>query len=319
MSAEHVEPLPSSPVGPTAAEAGEDRDLLARADALIAALSQHPDPAVGAQVEELLAGIDAIHRTALTHLVGAIQAMAGDDFLHRLIADPAIRLLLMSYGLLAVDRRLQTEEVLDRVRGAWHARGVDFVLEDVVGGAVYVRLHGLERSGADVDAVRGELESALADGLLGFQQLELGGRQASGGSRGLVQLGGRRPLQRPVYRRLLAAADLEPGSLRGVDVDGVPVLLVRLGDGEVHALANHCGDTPLPLTFSGLDGDRLRCSWHGCLYDVRTGKRVDGGEERLAVYPVALVEGGVEVALGVEPAPADAAAVTRPARAEAAP
>ena len=68
--------------------------------------------------------------------------MAGDAFINRLAADPAIRLLLMSYDLLAVDRRLLAEEALDTVRGHLHDHGIDVELSEVVGGAVYVKLHG---------------------------------------------------------------------------------------------------------------------------------------------------------------------------------
>ncbi len=46
----------------------------------------------------------------------------------------------------------------------------------------------------------------------------------------------------------------------------------------------------------------LRCSWHGCHYDVRTGHRVDGQAGRLQVFPVAIEDGRVRVAVNVAPA-----------------
>ena len=49
-----------------------------------------------------------------------------------------------------------------------------------------------------------------------------------------------------------------------------------------------------------LEGAELRCSWHGCRYDVRTGQRLDG-PERIAVFPVAVESGEIRVAIGVEP------------------
>src|SRR5262252_1014000 len=142
----------------------------------MAELEAHPDPAVRAAVTSLLQGIDAVHRTALTHLVGAIQGMAGEAFMNRLTADPAIRLLLMSYDLIAVDRRLHAEEALDAARGHLHDHGIDVELTEVVGGAVYVRLHGVERSDIVAEAVRHDLEAALRAGLLGFQELVIGER-----------------------------------------------------------------------------------------------------------------------------------------------
>lgn len=274
-------------------------DILEEVQRLIDALESHADPAVRADVTALLQGIDAVHRSALTHLVNAIRGMAGDAFVNRLAADPAIRLLLMSYELLAVDRRLIAEEALDAVRGHLHDHGIDVELAEVVGGAVYVRLHGLQKGGAAMEAVRHDLEEALRAGLIGFQELVLGDRAPAGPA--LIQVGGLRPARRPVYRRACAAADLAPGGMTAVDIDGLAILVLNVG-GELHAVSNRCGDTPLPLQFGTLDGPELRCSWHGCRYDVRTGKRLDGAGEPLAVFPVAVEADEVRVAVGVEPA-----------------
>jgi nitrite reductase/ring-hydroxylating ferredoxin subunit len=276
----------------------ESRDILEEVQRLIAELESHPDAAVGARLTELLQGVDAIHRTALTHLVSAIQAMAGEAFINRLTADPAIRLLLMSYDLIAVDRRLHTEEALDTVRGHLHDHGIDVELSEVVGGAVYVKLHGLERSGVALEAVLHDLEEALKVGLVGFQELIVGNR-ATARPVELLQVGGLRRAQRPVYRRVCTASDVARDTLKAVDLDGLAVLIVNVG-GDFYAVANQCGDSPLPLQFSTLEGAELRCSWHGCRYDVRTGQRLDG-PERLTVFPVAVESGEVRVAVGVEP------------------
>jgi nitrite reductase/ring-hydroxylating ferredoxin subunit len=277
----------------------EQRDILEEVQQLIAELQSHPDAAVGARLTDLLQGIDTIHRTALTHLVTAIQAMAGEAFINRLTADPAIRLLLMSYDLIAVDRRLHAEEALDTVRGHLHDHGVDVELAEVVGGAVYVKLHGLERGGVAAAAVRHDLEEALKLGLVGFQELVVGNR-ATARPPELLQVGGLRRAQRPVYRRVGPASEVASGTVRAVNLEGLAVLVANVA-GDFYAVANQCGDSPLPLQFSTLEGAELRCSWHGCRYDVRTGQRVDG-PERLAVFPVAVENGDIRVAVGVEPA-----------------
>ena len=273
-------------------------DLLEEVQRLIGALEAHPDPAVRADVTALLQGIDAVHRTALTHLVDAIRGMAGDAFINRLAGDPAIRLLLMSYELLAVDRRLVAEEALDAVRGHLHEHGIDVELTEVVGGAVYVRLHGLHREG-DLEAVRRDVEEALGSGLPGFQQLMIGERP--GPAPVLLQVGALRSARRPIYRRACGLGDLAAGALMAVDVDGQPILLASV-DGQVCAVVNRCGDTPLPLQFGSLQGFELRCSWHGCRYDLRTGRRLDGTGGGLAVVPVSVADDEVRVAVGVEPA-----------------
>lgn len=277
-----------------------DNDILAEVDRLITALEAHPDPAVREQLNLLLEGIDVVHRQGLSHLMAAIHGMGGDAFVNRLTADPAIRLLLMSYDLVAVDRRLQAEEALDTVRGHLHSRGIDVELSDVVGGVVYVRLHGMEANGIPADAVRHDITEALKTGLLGFQELELKARSPDTPG-GLVPLGGLRRANRPIYRRVFDEPELAPGAMRAVDIDGLPLLIANVG-GEFCAVSNRCGASPLPLEFGTLEGGELVCSWHGCRYDVRTGARLDAEGDRLTVYPVALAEGEVRVAVGVEPA-----------------
>ena len=279
----------------------EDGDILDQVQRLIAELESHADPAVRTSVMALLQGIDAVHRTALTHLVGAIQSMAGEAFMNRLTADPAIRLLLMSYDLIAVDRRLHAEEALDSVRGHLHDYGVDVELSEVVGGAVYVKLHGIERSDVAIDGVRHDLEEALKAGLVGFQELVVGDRTAAAARRPeLLQVGGLRRAQRPVYRRVCGTTDIGSGTVTAVDVDGLGILIVNV-DGEFLAVSNQCGESPLPLQFSTLHGAELRCSWHGCRYDVRSGQRLDGGPERLTVFPVSVEGDEVRVAVSTEP------------------
>src|SRR4029450_11282688 len=141
---------------------------------------------------------------------------------------------------------------------------------------------------------RHDLEEALKIGLVGFQELVVGNR-ATARPAELLQVGGLRRPQRPVYRRVCPASDVARDTLKAVDLDGHAVLIVN-ASGDFYAIANQCGDSPLPLQFSTLEGAELRCSWHGCRSDVRTGHRLDG-PERLAVFPVAVENGEIRVAI----------------------
>jgi len=278
------------------------QDILDEVSRVIAELESHSDPLVREQVDFLLSGIDAVHRVALTHLFNAIKGMGGDAFVNKLAAEPAIRMLFMSYDLLAVDRRLTTEEALDAVRGHLHSHGVDVELLDVAGSEVFVRLHGLDGSPLTEEGVRRDIEAALAEGLIGFQLLVIGERVQQKPSE-LVQLGGLRRAQRPVYRTVFSAAELPRGVMKSADVDGDSILIANI-DGDLYAVANHCGESPLPLAFSSLENEILVCSWHGCRYDVRTGARADAsGGDRIRVYPVRVVDGVIEIAVGVERVP----------------
>ncbi|HUE89767.1 MAG TPA: Rieske 2Fe-2S domain-containing protein [Vicinamibacterales bacterium] len=272
-----------------------DRDVLLEVERAIAELQQQHGPRVGALVSQLLADIDAVHRAGLTHLVSAIRSMGGDAFVNRLLADPAIRMLLMSYDLVAIDRRLMAEEAVDAVRGHLHAHGIDVEILEVVGGVVYVRLHGLAAGGIAEDAVARDLEEALRAGFVGFQELVTRERSMPAAPV-TVQL---HRASKPVYRDVLETTALAPGEMRAMDVDARPILIVHAAD-EWFAIANRCGRTPLPLQFSTLDGTTLHCSWHGCRYDVRTGYRTDRPGDRVPVFPLKIEAGRVRIAVGVE-------------------
>ena len=282
------------------AQAPVEEDVLADVERLIAELQQHPDAEVGRRMTRLLENIDAVHRAGLTHLMDAIRGMAGDAFVNRLVADPAIRMLLMSYDLIAVDRRLMAEEAVDSVRGHLHAHGIDVEILEVVGGVVYVRLHGVDPGQSRFDAAVTDLEEALKETFVGFQELVTRDRTSALAPSATIPLGSLRRANTPVYSDTAASASIADGQLAAANVAGNPILLVRI-EGDVYALADACGDSPLPLRFGSLDGAVLRCSFHGCLYDVRTGKRLDPGSEmeRIAVFPVKEADGRILVAIGV--------------------
>ncbi|MBA2487847.1 MAG: Rieske 2Fe-2S domain-containing protein [Chloroflexi bacterium] len=114
-----------------------------------------------------------------------------------------------------------------------------------------------------------------------------------------LELGTRRPLRGPRWVTVATLADLSEGQVTAVGPEGTALLLVRLA-GEIQAYADGCPPgSPLTLRMGRLEGTDLVCPWHGCRYDVRTGRRIDG-EGRLAVYPVAVREGAVLVALGTQ-------------------
>jgi nitrite reductase/ring-hydroxylating ferredoxin subunit len=279
-------------------------DILAEVEQIINQLQAHPDAAVGELTTVMLNRIDAVHRAALTHLMGAIQSMAGDAFVNRLTSDPAIRLLLMSYDLLAVDRRTLAEEALDAVRGHLHAHGIDVELVDVLGGVVAVQMHGVPAGHPALDAARRDVEEALKAGLLGFQELEVNdgpGVRTAPADSVFLPLESLRRAQKPVFHSVFPAHELESGSIRSAIVNGVGVLLARVDD-EFFAVRNACGQSPLPLDYSTLEGHELVCSWHACRYDIRTGRRLDWAgaapEDGLRVLPVRAHDGMIELVVG---------------------
>jgi nitrite reductase/ring-hydroxylating ferredoxin subunit len=93
---------------------------------------------------------------------------------------------------------------------------------------------------------------------------------------------------------------LPPGMVQGVDIAGRRILLCNVA-GEVYAYGNECPGSTLPLDEGVLKGVVLVCPWHNCAFDARTGRRVDNGDGRLQVIPVAVRDGEIQLALNVEP------------------
>lgn len=65
-----------------------------------------------------------------------------------------------------------------------------------------------------------------------------------------------------------------------VDLDGFPLLLVRMGE-QTHAFVNACPHQYLPLDYKGnklisADGTKLRCTNHSASFDIKTGVGVEG-------------------------------------------
>jgi nitrite reductase/ring-hydroxylating ferredoxin subunit len=177
---------------------------------------------------------------------------------------------------------------------------VDVEIQDVVGGVVYARLHVTPRHGGEppsIDKVRADLEAALREFLIGFQELELRDRGAHAAPSAVVPLSALRTAGRPVYQDAAAESEVLEGALVAAVVNEIPVLLARVG-GDVYAMRNQCGDSPLPLDMATLEGTEVLCPWHGCRYDVRSGRRLDH-EGRLQVLPVRVDNGRVLVAVDV--------------------
>jgi nitrite reductase/ring-hydroxylating ferredoxin subunit len=72
-------------------------------------------------------------------------------------------------------------------------------------------------------------------------------------------------------RRASSLEEVEPGQPKLVELDGIRVVLTRLGD-QVYAFGDTCAHKGGPLSEGRLSGTRLACPWHGWMYDVRTGQ-----------------------------------------------
>ncbi len=247
------------------------------------------------EVFALLEGIDVLHRQALERLL----ELGGRELVERVSRDPVVHTLLEMYDLPAPDEQAQVERALQSVYPYFESHGGKLEVLGVEEGRVRVRLSGSCQGCPGTETtLRRVVEEALREGFPDFS--ELVAEEPPPAREKPIQLG-RRPMRRPRWVSVGRMEDLASGEVRSLQSEGASLLLARLDD-EVYAYRDGCPPgSMLTLQLGRMEGTTLVCPWHGCRYDVRTGKREDA-EGKLPVLPVAVRDGEIKVAVGVEEA-----------------
>jgi phenylpropionate dioxygenase-like ring-hydroxylating dioxygenase large terminal subunit len=68
--------------------------------------------------------------------------------------------------------------------------------------------------------------------------------------------------------------EVKPGKALGTQFAGDPIVLFRNRSGEVFALEDRCAHRQVPLSLGLVDGDGIRCAYHGWTYS-KTGRCTD--------------------------------------------
>ena len=253
----------------------------------------------------LLQLMDAVHRPGL-------ELIAAGEPDH-----PIAQALLSMYDLVPLDEQIEVEEALDEIRPYIESHGGGLELLDVEDGVVHVRMSGACNgcAGSAITLRRG-VEEILRERYEGFKEVVAhepeGAEQHNGNGAPepkLIQIEGTpepellqiEDLRKPVFEEVAKLGDLSPGGLMAVEAAGQSILLTNV-EGEAYAFRNVCPtDERSPLDGGRLAGAALVCPWHNCAYDARSGKRVDDRPEDpgLAVVPIAIRDGAIEVAVNV--------------------
>jgi nitrite reductase/ring-hydroxylating ferredoxin subunit len=88
------------------------------------------------------------------------------------------------------------------------------------------------------------------------------------------------------YVHAVALSDLEEDTPYRVELDGVPVSIVRT-EGQVYAINDICSHANVSLSEGEVEDCQIECWLHGSSFDLRTGKPSGPPATRpVPVYPV---------------------------------
>lgn len=146
-------------------------------------------------------------------------------------------------------------------------------------------MYDLKVSVADDEAARagrgsptGDVSVVPAERLVQLRRRAVGAGEAS-------ETPGVEALARPTRLAEVPLESVDEDGVAGLDAGGVPLLVVRRG-GHVYAYRNRCPGTPFPLHEADLDGDVLVCPWHGCRFELASGRRTEGEGGPLEIFPL---------------------------------
>jgi 3-phenylpropionate/trans-cinnamate dioxygenase ferredoxin subunit len=95
----------------------------------------------------------------------------------------------------------------------------------------------------------------------------------------------------------LCPADLDDGELRDVVSGELHLGVARLGEAW-HVLEVWCTHAECPLTDGWLEGSAVRCACHGALFDLESGRPLEGpAEEPIRIFAARARGGRVEAQL----------------------
>ena len=252
--------------------------------------------AVGKKAEDFLHGTwlgHPLHPAIVSVPLGAwtvaavldvSDAMQGNDHFAR-AADAAIGIGLIGAAASAVSGLTDWHKTDGRARRV----GIVHGMLNLTATGLYIASWVLRK--------RREREAARVCGWLGFAVSGvagyLGGELVYSEKIG-VDHADRTPLQ-DGFISLMPEADLEENTPHLVEVRGVKVVLVRQS-GKIFALQNTCSHLGGPLVEGKVEGDGIRCPWHGSCFALEDGKVQEGpATYPQPTYEVRIINGNVEL------------------------
>jgi 3-phenylpropionate/trans-cinnamate dioxygenase ferredoxin subunit len=96
--------------------------------------------------------------------------------------------------------------------------------------------------------------------------------------------------------KICAFDELEPNAAVKVEIDGVPIVVVRDAAGDVFAIGDTCTHGDISLSEGFVEDDTVECWAHGSKFSLRTGKPLNlPAYEPVPVFKVELIDGDVYI------------------------
>ena len=94
--------------------------------------------------------------------------------------------------------------------------------------------------------------------------------------------------------KICAFDELEANEAVKVEIDGVPIVVVRDAAGDVFAIGDTCTHGDISLSEGFVEDDTVECWAHGSKFSLKTGKPLNlPAYEPVPVFKVELIDGFV--------------------------
>lgn len=277
-----------------------------RIEQLLDGLEAALDRSTWAQVQDVVGLVTDLYGGGLARVL----ELVGDDadLRRRLADDDLVASLLVLHDLhpLGLDDRVRLAVESVRPYLASHGGDVEVLAVDGDAGVVALRMlgacDGCSSSSVTLElAVQRAIEEAAPEvtriEVAGAAEPPAGGGAGAGAGAGPVPVTlGRKPAP-PTMAPIYGLRALAPGRVGPLDVEGVPLVVCRVG-AELYAYRSACPACASRLDTAEVDGPVLRCPGCGAAFDLpRAGRSLDGAGTHLDPFP--LIEQGGEVRIAV--------------------
>jgi Fe-S cluster biogenesis protein NfuA/nitrite reductase/ring-hydroxylating ferredoxin subunit len=274
---------------------GDARERIGRVETLLDQVDTLADPRAQELATEVVQAMLELYGEGLARFVDLVAARDADGELATAVAgDELLSHLLILHGLHPQPLEDRVRMALDEVRPYLESHGGDVELLAIDEGIVRLRMQG-SCSGCPSSTVTLKLaiEDAIHKAAPDVEGIEAEGTvEEPAAPASLLQIELSRP-PREAWAPAGGVAELSDEAAVVREVEGEPLVLVRLGRAGAYAYKSGCPACAGSLGAAPVAGGALSCAACGARYDVRhAGRSLDAGGTALQPVPLLVDEAG---------------------------